>query len=340
MKTIRLVCSSVLCVLLFATAVRAEIFYANSQQEFDDAHDNAAMNDSIIWEPGSYSDIFMDISNDNLFIAAETSGGTVFTGASRVRITSNSITLQGFQFVGGDIGTNDVINTSGSYNHFTEINIRAYRSYKYLVIREACQYVSVTYCNFENRLNLDDKNILWGLAINSPAINATLPGYAQLPQFEGMDAIDIDILFDLMGQERPQIIEEKDLGCNEFPHNTLIQPIATEENTGPGYNTSMVTGVNENSPIVNDLIRVSPNPAFSQITITLDNQDTAEVKIDIFDLQGRKIRTIFNEADYSGLHSISLELEFLSAGMYTIHASSKDHQTGIESIQVIKFIKH
>jgi len=41
-----------------------------------------------------------------------------------------------------------------------------------------------------------------------------------------------------MGQNRALLIAERDLGSNEFPSEVLIQPIATEENTGPSYNTS------------------------------------------------------------------------------------------------------
>ena len=63
----------------------------------------------------------------------------------------------GFQFIDGDIGTDFVIDTRGSYNVFTELNIEGYTCYKYLMIREECQYVEVSYCNFENRLNLEDQ---------------------------------------------------------------------------------------------------------------------------------------------------------------------------------------
>ncbi len=456
------------CIFLFTQNVNAETFKVSSQSEFDSAQSNAAINDSIIWESGTFSNIYMNITKSRLFIAAEELGQTVFNGNSRVRVSGDYITMQGFQFVGGNIGTGDVFGIYGSYGLYTQINIRAYRSYKYLRIREEGRYNSVTYCNFENRLNLDDQNILsilvdnvnpgynkvqycsfknfegegndmgiepirigvstqadfnsrslveycyftkcdgdgeiisskagqnvyryntfennpkaelvlrhgseaivygnfflngkggvrvregqdhyiynnyfydiqdrpiflqneasdpldniniafntvincepvilggaggsneptnvtiannvfadpkeflfiertrdetwisnlasgdvgllleademtiadpklvensagfFGLSANSPAINAALSGYADLPQFEGMDPVDANVRFDLMGQERPQAIEERDLGCNEYPHNTLIQPIATEENTGPSYNTNLL----------------------------------------------------------------------------------------------------
>lgn len=58
-----------------------------------------------------------------------------------------------------------------------------------------------------------------------------------------MDSIGTDLIFDLMGQNRPQMIANKDVGCNEYPHNILIQPKATELNTGPDYNTSFLSSI-------------------------------------------------------------------------------------------------
>lgn len=566
MKTFCLLFSSVVFLSLFTPSMNAEIFIVNSLQEFDDAHDNAAMNDSIVWETGTFSDIYMDITKNNLYIGAAALGGTIFNGASRVRITGDYITLEGFQFVGGDIGTNDVINIYGSYNHFNQLNINQYTCYKYLRIREESQYCTVTYCNFENRLNLDDQNILsilvdetnpgyhkvqycsfknfdgtgndlgiepiriglstqadhisrslveycyftqcngdgelisskarqnvyrfntfennpkaelvlrhgseaivygnfflngkggvrvregqdhyiynnyfyelddrviylqnedsdpldniniafntivdcsevilggsgsddpsnvtfsnnifadpdddlfeeptgtetwisnfvhgslgitlpasgitdidpqlvensegfFGLAPTSPAINAALPGYAQLPQFDGMDPIDIDISFDLMGQERPTVVEEKDLGCSEFPHNITIQPIATEENTGPSYDTDIVNSVAEENHFVDNLIRISPNPVSNQMVITINVEYSSDIKIDIFDLQGKMIDTIFTGRVPAGEKTISKEFENLSPGIYTILARSKATQNGIERLQTLKLVK-
>lgn len=551
---------------LFTCNVNATVFRVSSLSEFNSAHDNADMNDSIIWESGIYSDIYMDITKDNLFIAADTLGGTVFNGASKVRITGDYITLQGFQFVGGNIGTSDVINTYGSYNHFNQINIRAYTSYKYLRIREECQYVTVSYCNFENRPNLDDQNILsilvnenqpgyhkiqhcsfknfngtgddmgiepiriglstqanrnsrslveycyfthcdgdgelisskagqnvyrfntfennpkaelvlrhgseaivygnfflkgkggvrvregqnhyiynnyfyeiddrtiylqnessdpldsiniafntivnceevrlggvgsykptnitfannifadpndalfreptgtetwignlafgnlgmtlpasgimvidpllemnssgfFGLADSSPAINAALPGFLSLPQFEGMDTIDTEILFDLMGQARPEMIEDRDLGCNEYPHTIMIQPIATEENTGPSYNTSVVSNITSQSLFVEDLFQFFPNPVSQEINIQLNNKKPGKVTVNVFDIQGKKIKTIFQEEISLGQHSISREIGDIAPGTYQLKVSFQDLSKEIQKIQTMKFIK-
>jgi len=50
--------------------------------------------------------------------------------------------------------------TKGDDITITQININGYTSYKYLVIKEPSQNVMVSYCNFENRINTPDKNIL------------------------------------------------------------------------------------------------------------------------------------------------------------------------------------
>ena len=119
--------------LLCLGTARAETFMVSSQAEFDAALNNAAANDTIMWKTGIYRDIFMDIRRDNVVILAEVSGDTKFTDASRVYITGDFVTLKGFQFIDGDIGTEDVIETTGSNNLFTELNISGYTSYKYLV---------------------------------------------------------------------------------------------------------------------------------------------------------------------------------------------------------------
>ena len=149
----------------------AEKYTVNSQAEFDDALSSVATSDSIIWKPGIFEDIYMNVNKSNLVILAEVLGNTKFTGASKVNISGSNVTLKGFQFIDGDIGSDYVINTTGSNNLLTELNIEGYTSYKYLVIREECQYVEVSYCNFENRINLDDQNIL------SILVDDTNPGY-------------------------------------------------------------------------------------------------------------------------------------------------------------------
>ena len=549
--------------MLLLMNAHAEVIYVSSQAEFNAAHDDATMGDTIAWRAGTYADIYMEISNDHLYITAETLGATIFTGASRVNITGDHLTFAGFQFLDGDIGTRDVINIRGSHILFTQINIHGYTSYKYLRVREESQYVDITHCNFENRLNLDDQNILsilvdadhpgyhkiqycsfknfagsgndlgiepiriglstqadrisrtlveycyftkcdgdgelisskatqnvyrfntfennpkaelvlrhgskaivygnfflngkggvrvregqdhyiynnyffelddrviylqnepsdpldninigfntvvdcseiilggdgnnkptnvtfannifadpddvlfeeptnletwigniafgtlginqvpngitvtdpqleenskgyWGLTESSPAIDAAQPGYAPLPHFDGIADIDTTLVFDLMGQLRPAAISEKDLGCNEHPHMIPIQPLATEENTGPAY--LMTTALNNGPAIVKNLIRISPNPVSSQLQITLLSNNPADITLEIFDLAGRRIDTILHNQRISETLSFSQDVTYLLPGSYTLRATKRDMQ-GKRAMQIVKFVK-
>ena len=146
--------------LFLAIGAQAQATFVASQQEFNTAHSNASSGDSIVWRSGTYSNIFMNIFRSDISVTAEELGATIFTGNSRVELLGDDLLFEGFQFLDGNIGNDDVINVRGSNITITQINIRAYRSYKYLRVREESQFVDITFCNFENRLNLDDQNIL------------------------------------------------------------------------------------------------------------------------------------------------------------------------------------
>ncbi len=152
-------------------SVKAEIFIVNSSDSFNTALSSASSGDSILWQEGVYSDVFLEIDKDDLFIGAQNIGKTVFTGASYAELSGDDMVFKGFQFLDGDIGDENVIDIEGDRILVTEINIRGYTSYKYLRVREASQYVTISYSNFENRLNGDDQNVL------SILVDDNQPGY-------------------------------------------------------------------------------------------------------------------------------------------------------------------
>lgn len=146
-------------------------YSVETQVEFDNALQSASAGDSIVWESGSYQDIFMDIDKDGVIVTAEVSGGVSMSGDSKVEIPADDVTISGIQFLSGDIGTDNVIEIDGSDVLVTQINIKDYTSYKYLIIDELSQRVVVSYSNFENRINLADQNIL------SILVDENTPGY-------------------------------------------------------------------------------------------------------------------------------------------------------------------
>ncbi len=553
-----------LLLLIAPTALLGEIIPVSSQSEFDLAHDTAASNDTIMWDDGTYRNIIMDIDNSNLYITAETRGRVIFTGSSRVLVDGDFVTLDGFQFLDGNIGTNHIISISGSNNVFTQLNIKGYTCHKYLIVREQSQFCDVTYCNFENRINLDDQNILsilvdndqpgfhkiqhcsfknfdgtgndlgiepirigvssqanfnsrstveycyftqcngdgeiisskasqniyrhntfennprselvlrhgsenivygnffingkggvrvregrdhyiynnyfyrlrdraillqnedadplininiafntvvdcaavalsesgndkpsnvtlanniftdpdnnlfslatgeetWlgniafgnmginspsegitnidplftdenggtllGLDSNSPAINAAISGYPSLPDYDGIDSIDTAIERDLMGQIRPIADSEKDLGSNEHPHNIEIHPIATEDNTGPSYDTDSSTSVQETSIASTPIIELKSTIALDYLTLEAYSEGLSKLELHIITRDSQQVQSSLHQINSRS--TLTLDIRDLPSGHYFIKALRQ--QEGRElSQQTVRFFK-
>ncbi|MEQ9298152.1 MAG: chondroitinase-B domain-containing protein [Cyclobacteriaceae bacterium] len=173
----------VLCTVWAQLAQAQTRYNVSSLTEFREAHDQATPGDTIIWVSGTYANVFMDITRDGLIIMAATNGGVVFNGASKVEIHSDDILFSGFQYIGGDINDDHVIRIWGSDVFITQINIQDYTSYKYLIIDEDSRRTTVSYSNFENRLNLDDQNILSILVDTEPGYHKVQ--YCSFKNFEG-----------------------------------------------------------------------------------------------------------------------------------------------------------
>lgn len=162
-----------------------ERYNVSSESEFESAHDDAVAGDSIVWETGSYSDVFMDITKDGLIVTADVPGTVVFNGSSRVEIDGNEVTLSELQFIGGDIEAQQqhVIRVSANDVLCTQINISDYRCYKYLNVDGGSRRATISYCNFENRPNLIDQNILSIRAGDEPGYHKIQ--YCSFKNFDG-----------------------------------------------------------------------------------------------------------------------------------------------------------
>jgi len=160
--------------LFVISSVMAKTVEVATQRQFDDAMLNVVSGDTILWLSGTYRNIKLEITKNNLMVKAKVAGATIFSGSSWAYIKGSNVTFEGFQFLNGDIGSANVINVSGTGNYISEVNISGYISHKYLVIRKESQYTTVKYCNFENRINLADKNIL------SILVNEQQPGFHRI----------------------------------------------------------------------------------------------------------------------------------------------------------------
>jgi hypothetical protein len=171
--------------LFLSVLVSAQNRYdVSSQSEFNTAQDLANAGDTIAWEQGTYSDTRMDIDKDGLIVTAIPYGTVLFTGVSRVVINGDDVTFSGFQYIGGFVPTLDVIRVYGSDILITHVNIQNYTSFKYLRVYEESRRTTISYCNFENRLNLDDQNILSILVDDEPGYHKIQ--YCSFKNFDGI----------------------------------------------------------------------------------------------------------------------------------------------------------
>jgi len=184
--------------LFFCVLVTAQTRYdVSSASEFNAAHVQASAGDTIVWAQGTYSDVRMDIDKDGIVVTADQFGKVLFTGVSRVVINANDITFSGFQYIGGFIGTLDVIRIYGSDVLFTHVNIQNYTSYKYLRVYQESRRTTISYCNFENRINSADQNILSILVDNEPGYHkiqyCSFKNFAGIGQDQGVEPIRIGV---------------------------------------------------------------------------------------------------------------------------------------------------
>lgn len=168
-------------------------FNVSSQAEFDNAHDNASNGDMILWESGTYADVFMEISKEGIIVTAETPGNVIFNGSSRVEIEGDNVTLSQLQFIGGDIEDQQehVIRVNADNVLCTQLNISEYQCYKYLNVSGDSQRATISYCHFENRPNLIDQNILSIRVGSDPGYHKVQ--YCSFKDFEGAGSGDAGV---------------------------------------------------------------------------------------------------------------------------------------------------
>jgi hypothetical protein len=79
-----------------------------------------------------------------------------------------------------------------------------------------------------------------------------------------------------------------------------------------------ITAVEENVPKPEEMIasRVYPNPFNFSTNIEYSLPEAGYVKIDIYDLLGRQVRTLIDEYRQAGTHTVTFNASLLSGGVY------------------------
>lgn len=173
-----------LCLVGFSALSAQTRYDVSSISEFNSAQDMASPGDSIVWQSGTYTHVRMEIEKDGLIVTAEPYGSVLFSGVSRVVIEGSGVTFSGFQYVGGFIGNLDVVKIYGNDILITHVNIQNYTCFKYLRVYEESRRTTISYCNFENRLNLDNQNILSILVDDEPGYHKIQ--HCSFKHFDGM----------------------------------------------------------------------------------------------------------------------------------------------------------
>lgn len=93
------------------------------------------------------------------------------------------------------------------------------------------------------------------------------------------------------------------------------------------------TGIKEINPSQNDF-KVYPNPINNQSVISFQIQNNENINVSVFDIQGRKIKTLLNGNIQVGKHTIHLQNLISGSGIYFCKLTTD------EGISIIKLIKN
>ena len=97
-------------------------------------------------------------------------------------------------------------------------------------------------------------------------------------------------------------------------------------------NTALsTTGINESHSIVSDFT-VSPNPSNNVTEINFNLLDKSNVKIELYNLEGKLMKNVFEGMVSSGENKIQLDVSGYSAGVYLLNLSAGNKSKSINLV--------
>ncbi|MEX0929252.1 MAG: T9SS type A sorting domain-containing protein [Balneolales bacterium] len=181
-------------------------------------------------------------------------------------------------------------------------------------------YGGAIYTKWQNttnlRLNISDDGGIWYYAVTRPK-DATSDRVEKLDKgsttFSGS--------FDFITLVAVNIKEKND----------------NEENPGSrGYSYS-TSNTGDNKPLVSKykLVGNYPNPFNPTTTIQYNLPETAHVRIEIYDIKGRKIKTLLNKTQDEGSHYETFKARNLASGVYLYQLQAGDY-VQIKKMMLVK----
>jgi hypothetical protein len=72
--------------------------------------------------------------------------------------------------------------------------------------------------------------------------------------------------------------------------------------------------------------KLSPNPMVSNASISYELNESSDINIQVFDINGKLVKEVLNENQISGSHSIDFNVSDLKSGFYFVKFSSGDYR--------------
>ena len=121
-------------------------------------------------------------------------------------------------------------------------------------------------------------------------------------------------------------------GANHLqPRPAPAAPKAQQETPAP-LNPPLVTEVRTAAPAPLLLVSAYPNPARDRQTVHFVLNEAGPVRLELFDAQGRLVRTVLDQRMGAGIYSVGVELGGLVAGTYFWRASGARWVKGWEVV--------
>jgi len=99
-------------------------------------------------------------------------------------------------------------------------------------------------------------------------------------------------------------------------------PISGENPDIGAYEYSTPTGISQKK--ISFALNVFPNPCSNKVMIRYNLMETGEVTLTAYDINGRKIKSIFKGSQQIGIHTIVWDTSNQSQGIYLIKVTSNN----------------
>lgn len=105
--------------------------------------------------------------------------------------------------------------------------------------------------------------------------------------------------------------------------------------------STVVLGDENNSEPISNVFNIYPNPFNPETNIRYSVKNNGNVKIDVYNLRGQKVKTLVNQNQKAGVHNIvwhgtNQANQKIASGIYFVRVKTDDQKTRIKKIMMLK----